>query len=166
MIFFLNESFDYQKTLIAKTFCWHNNNEIIGFVSLLNDKIELNTYKKKKIFEISKQNYRFYPAVKIARLGINKSFKHNNLGSQILSFIKTFMVVRNKTGCRFLTVDAYNKPEVLKFYEKNDLKYLTSKDQKEKTRTMYYDLILDYNQIIENSEIYNRIQSYISTCIY
>lgn len=76
------------------------------------------------------------------------------------------MVVKNKTGCRFITIDAYNKNNVLSFYQRNDFKFLTEKDKNETTRTMYYDLILDYNQIIENKEAYNKIQSYISECFY
>jgi len=41
-------------------------------------------------------------------------------------------------GCRFVTVDAYRS--ALSFYERNDFKYLTTKDEDEDTRAMYFDL--------------------------
>ena len=64
-----------------------------------------------------------------------------NLGSQILIFIKGWFAFNNKTGCRFLLVDAYNRPEVIKFYEKNDFTTVTTKDETKKTRLMFFDLM-------------------------
>lgn len=60
------------------------------------------------------------------------------MGSQILEFIKTLFTNNNRTGCRFITVDAYRA--ALSFYEKNGFKYLTENDLNEDTRLMYYDL--------------------------
>lgn len=56
-------------------------------------------------------------------------------------FIKNWFAAENKTGCRFLLVDAYNKPEIISFYQKNDFVLLTEKDEDRKTRSMYFDLI-------------------------
>ena len=49
----------------------------------------------------------------------------------------SFMV--RKTGCRFLTVDAYRTAEP--FYQKNGFLYLSSEDTGKATRLMFYDLI-------------------------
>ena len=58
----------------------------------------------------------------------------------------------NKTGCRFLIVDAYNCMVPLDFYQKNEFLFLFSTEQQEAenlgydmtkslhTRLMYYDL--------------------------
>lgn len=58
----------------------------------------------------------------------------------------------NKTGCRFLIVDAYNNEAPLGFYQKNEFLFLFSTEQQEAenlgydvaktlhTRLMYYDL--------------------------
>ena len=42
------------------------------------------------------------------------------IGSEALDFVKGwFYSSSNKTGCRFVIVDAVNDPQVLSFYEKN-----------------------------------------------
>jgi len=46
----------------------------------------------------------------------------------------------NRTGCRFMTVDAYNNPQVINFYQKNGFAFLSEADQKKETRSMYFDL--------------------------
>ena len=126
--FFNNNAIKYQDELLAKTFLWYNSNLTVGFISLLNDSIELKMRQKKQ--RLPKEKYfKYYPAVKIGRLGINKEYQCNNLGSQILQFIKTFMIVKNKTGCRFITIDGYNKEKVLNFYLKNGFKFYTENDK-------------------------------------
>lgn len=69
-----------------------------------------------------------------------------------MRFIKDwFRAEDNKTGCRFLVVDAYNDHRTLKFYEKNGFKFLHKNEDEEKqyflvkdnvitTRLMYFDL--------------------------
>ena len=58
-----------------------------------------------------------------------------------MDFIKAFFTIKNKTGCRFITVDAYNYPLTVNFYKKNGFEFLTSQDAKEDTRSMYFDLM-------------------------
>lgn len=69
---------------------------------------------------------------------MSEEFVHNGVGSQILDFVKALFTTNNRTGCRFITVDAYRA--ALHFYEQNGFKYLTDDDQFEDTRLMYYDL--------------------------
>lgn len=60
----------------------------------------------------------------------------------------------NRTGCRFLIVDALNRPETLHYYEKNGFHYLIEDERLEakymgigvgrlplNTRLMYFDLL-------------------------
>ena len=71
-----------------------------------------------------------------------------------MTFIKSWFIdAGNKTGCRFLIVDAYNENIPLNYYLKNGFKYLFSTEAQEveytgfetgthlKTRLMYFDLI-------------------------
>lgn len=95
---------------------------------------------------------RSYPAALIGRIGINEEFQGLRIGSQLIEFIKDwFRAEDNKTGCRFLVVDAYNNPRILNFYERNGFKYLHKSDEEElqyyricdneiTTRLMYFDL--------------------------
>lgn len=78
--------------------------------------------------------------MKIGRIGVNKEYQRRDIGTQMIDFIKRFFILENKTGCRFLTVDAYNKPRILKFYEDNGFTFYTEKDVNKQTRTMKYDL--------------------------
>ena len=95
-----------------------------------------------------------YPGVLIGRLGINVNFAHRGIGSELMEFIKSWFIdTGNKTGCRFLIVDAYNEEIPLRYYLKNGFTFLFStesqeaentgfdKDTKLRTRLMYFDLI-------------------------
>ena len=70
-------------------------------------------------------------------------------------FIKSWFVEPyNKTGCRYLVVDAYNEDVPMAFYKKNGFDFMFSTEEQEKsyrgivsdkplkTRLMYFDLIL------------------------
>ena len=111
------------------------------------------SYKLRKNIPRSKQMRR-YPGVLIGRLGINMDFAHRGIGSELMEFIKSwFLDAGNKTGCRFLIVDAYNEEIPLGYYQKNGFAFLFSsesqeaentgfdKDTKLRTRLMYFDLI-------------------------
>ena len=52
--------------------------------------------------------------------------------------IKSYFVVDNKTGCRFLTVDAY--ADAVPFYLKNVFVPLNEDDKDDDTRLLYFDL--------------------------
>lgn len=99
---------------------------------------------------------RTYPAVLIGRLGVNKDYQgaQFRIGAQIMDFInKWFLSADNKTGCRFILVDAVNDPHTLTYYERNGFKPLFRRESDEKafydiseteelrTRMYYFDLL-------------------------
>jgi len=59
-------------------------------------------------------------------------------GTLLLNFIKSYFVVDNKTGCRFLTVDAY--ADAVPFYLKNGFVPLNEDDKEDDARLLYFDL--------------------------
>ena len=67
-----------------------------------------------------------YPAVKLCRLAVDKQAWGNQIGSGILDYIKSMFVINNKTGCRFITVDAYLA--AVPFYEKNGFRMMNQED--------------------------------------
>lgn len=159
--FFLNDSMKYQKELLGKTYCFvskHDNNEIVAMFTLSNDSIRVDIIPNSRGKKVNKQipyekRMRRYPGVLIGRLGVNLRYRHLGIGSQILDFIKSWFVdVQNKTGCRFLVVDAYNEEPLLNFYCHNGFEFLFSSESQEaenlgyshdthlKTRLMYFDL--------------------------
>lgn len=143
--FLQSDSIHYQKKLLAVTYLVLSDElKIIGFFSLANDSLKDNDFEKwnslnRKV--TNRKRRKDYPAVKLVRLGVDKGQKGKGLGKEIVFFIKNWFVSENKTGCRFLLVDAYNKPETLNFYLKNEFSFLTIKDENKKTRLMYFDLI-------------------------
>ena len=55
--------------------------------------------------------------------------------------VKTMFLNDNRTGCRFITVDAYSNKATLNFYKnKNQFEFLWEKDSDEDTRIMWFDL--------------------------
>jgi len=114
-----------------------------------------NSRKKKLTANIPhEKNLSSYPAILIGRLGVNKDFGKRGIGSELIRFIRTIALNEDSwSGCRYLTVDAYNNEITRKYYEANGFLYLfsTEKQEKEyigipenkalKTRLMYFDLI-------------------------
>ncbi len=94
-----------------------------------------------------------YPAILIGRLGVNKKFKGNDIGKQLMDFIKSYSLIHFGNKCRFIIVDSYNHERPLKFYINNDFEFIFSTEEQEiiynglkkgeqlKTRSMYFDLI-------------------------
>ena len=161
--FFSRDAFLYETELLGKTYAWIDTSDtknILGLVTLANDSVKakyLSSSDRNRLQRSISNAKRgiCYPAVLIGRLGVASQFrgKGYNIGSQILDFIKGwFRTKDNKTGCRFIVVDAYNNPRTLHFYEKNGFKLLYKTEQEERdfleltdeepleTRFMFFDL--------------------------
>lgn len=111
----------------------------VAFVSFCNDAIQLSKSARRRMLPRKKQ-YPFLPAVKIARLGVQTPFQNKSIGTLLINMAKKLFLHDNRTGCRFMTVDAYNKPRVINFYKKNGFAFLSETDQNKDTRSMYFDL--------------------------
>ena len=160
--FFTKDCFAYAKELLGKTYCYkldEDSQKVVCAFTLANAGVRVsdlpNARKKKVESKIPHiKALKDYPAVLLARLGVSKDFRSLSIGSDVIEFVKLwFLDPYNKTGCRFLIVDAYNSPATLAFYEKNDFKMVFSSEQQEKdyrhldsgtalsTRLMFYDLM-------------------------
>ncbi len=59
-------------------------------------------------------------------------YASKGVGIELMNFIKDWFVDEsNKTGCRFIIVDAYNDTSPLAYYEKNGFNYLFSSEEQE-----------------------------------
>lgn len=160
--FFLNQSILYSTQLLGKTYCFlldSDQSPIACAFTVSNDSIKVNflpNSRKKRVIQgiPHSKRHRSYPAVLIGRLGVNKQLQGNHIGKELMDFIKDWFVSpENKTGCRFIVVDAYNELQVLHFYEDNGFHPLFSSEQQEReylslpidttlnTRLMIFDLI-------------------------
>lgn len=153
--FCMQDSYDYLKQLIAVTYFMENEEDTVLYFSLSNDKlsaIELpKSFWRKIKGTIPREKHRKdYPAVKIGRFAVNSKYRSGqHYGSMVLNFIKEWMKNGNKTGCRFITVDAYKG--AVPFYQKNNFKFMGSEEDMRYQRdlenpdslgtyAMYYDL--------------------------
>ena len=104
--------------------------------------------------ELRDKTMKRFPSVLIGRFATDSNFEGKGYGSAVMDFIKTLFRINNRTGCRFLIVDAYNNHRTLHFYEKNGFKYLIEDEESEatyvgvsknklplNTRLMYFDLL-------------------------
>ena len=144
--FILNASPLYREELLAVSYVAEND-EIgaVGYFSLANDRVSLSDFENNTAFNrfrrhrfVNEKRLKSYPAVKICRLGIDLSAKGFGVGSELLYFIKSYFIENNKTGCRFITVDAY--ASAVPFYLKNGFVPLTPDDENDATRLLYFDL--------------------------
>lgn len=144
--FLLQDSKKYLAQLLAVTYLIEYNGRTIAFFSVSNDKITVHDVDSnrrfKKLFQgpmPEGKRYKSYPAVKIGRFGTDKTIQNSGLGTQILDYIKGWFISENKTGCQYITVDAYKQS--LRFYEKNSFQYFTDTDKNADTRQMYFSLL-------------------------
>ncbi len=163
--FFSNDAFLYETELLGKTYAWINTadpSKILGLVTLANDSVKAqfmaNSARNRLQRSITNAKRGMnYPAVLIGRLGVSSEYRGKGLiiGSQILDFLKGwFRSFNNKTGCRFIVVDAYNNEKTMHFYKKNGFNLLYKSEQEERsflelspeepleTRFMFFDLKL------------------------
>ncbi len=141
--FFFEDSKGHSAQLLAVTYAYEVDGETVAFFSVLNDSIrkqELTRVDYKKLTEgiPHKKNYSSHPAVKIGRFAVAEKFQGQGHGKDLINFIKAFFIIKNKTGCRFITLDAYEG--AVGFYNKNGFKYLTIDDEGKTRRQMYLDL--------------------------
>ena len=97
---------------------------------------------EKKSYDIHQKKLEDIPAVKLARLAVDKNYQKQGVGTNILKWcIGYTLECSDRIAIRFITVDAY--PEKVNFYQKfnfivNQNKHYTKKDYQV---SMRYDLL-------------------------
>ncbi|MDR1342809.1 MAG: GNAT family N-acetyltransferase [Prevotellaceae bacterium] len=142
--FLLNDAKNYLKSMLAVTYIYQTETEIVSYFSLLNDNLSRDNDGKPAWNKVNRaipneKRRHTYPAVKIGRLAVSKKYAGLGLGSLMMLTVKNMFVNEpQRAGCRFITVDAYRN--ALPFYQKSYFKFLTERDADDDTRTMYFDL--------------------------
>lgn len=132
----------HQSELLAITYLvFDNNDSLVGYYTLSSDSMPATDIIRSK-FKSGKL-YHSYPAIKIGRFAIDKSYKGCDYGSIVMDFIKFNLANKQQeVASRYLLVDAYNNDKVISFYkEKNSFEFWTKEDKDSDTRLMYYDLM-------------------------
>jgi GNAT superfamily N-acetyltransferase len=137
--FFHSEFMDYDRQMLGKSYCFVSRQEprIAAAFTVANSSVRVDNMPKSKRNKLnrkipfSKQRSQ-YPAVLIAQLAVFDDYRGRNLGEEVLNFIKSWFIdPLNKTGCRYIVVDAVNNPKVLQFYLDNGFDFIFSSDLEE-----------------------------------
>lgn len=144
--FFAVDSAEGGRELLTVTYSALVNGDLAAFFSVSNDSLRRDDCRssaaeRRLLRHIPRhKRYRSLPAVKIGRLAVSLSAQAQGVGSDILDFVKAWFTTGNKTGCRFVIVDAYNRAEITRFYARNGFSFLLAEDAQDTTRLMYFDL--------------------------
>ena len=165
--FFTHDYADYAYQLLGKSYCFvkPETSEIICAFTVANSSVKVDSLPSnlrnklnRKIPNAKRRPQ--YPAVLVGQLAVSDLFSGHHVGDELLDFIKSWFIdPLNKTGCRYVIVDAVNHQKVFEYYQRNGFKFLFSSDEEEwtflhnkgqasttpiepmKTRLMYFDLI-------------------------
>ena len=160
--FFSADYLDYAEQLMGKTDAFleiENPSEIVCAFTVSNASIFTNHLPNARRKRVGKdvpwqKRDMIYPAVLIGRLGVNRKFMRKHVGTELMQSIKSWFVDEdNKTGCRYLVVDAYNEDIPIRYYRNNGFDFMFSTEEQEKqyrnisgdsplnTRLMFFDLM-------------------------
>ncbi len=143
--FLQDDAKKYLSDLMAVTYLLEDEagGKTVAYFSLLNDKIVFDPEQRSIWNRLSRRianakRRKTYPSVKIGRLAISQEYSGLGVGRDIIRLIKYMFTHGNRTGCRFVTVDAYR--DAVGFYQKCGFDFISEDDRNDQTRLMYYDL--------------------------
>ena len=141
----LNEYFHkdvkwHKEELLTQKYCLYERSApmlVLVLLDFCNDAVQLKNVPTEIDHRI---HYRLLPAVKLTRLGVAKPFQRKGIGTHALNMVKRLFITDNRTGCRFITVDAYNETRIIDFYQRNGFSPFNDKDKGNHTRSLFFDL--------------------------
>ena len=133
--FLKEDALQNQKQMLSVTFLWFFNDKLVSYITLLNDKINLEG-DLKHFFSGKGVYYKSLPSLKVGRLCVDDRFLRRGLGKLMMIFAreKAREINKDKAGCRFITVDS--KIDSIPFYLKLGFKPLQVG-----STAMYLDLL-------------------------
>ena len=165
--FFNHDALKYKDQMLSQTYFVRlkNSGAVVCAFSFSASSIktsDLPGSRRKKVKEYipREKSLKSYPAALIGRLGVASEFNGQGIGSQLIDAIKNICLFQFPNFLRYLLVDAYNEPAVIRFYQKNDFTLVFSTEEQEKetyrqspdeplrTRYMFYDMIQWRNRLM------------------
>lgn len=136
--FLQKDALRYYDGKIAVSYVLVSGGRVVGFFCLSNDAVEIRGRDKRKLQKEGKAQ-KTYPSIKIGRFAVDKARQHAGVGSYMIETVIGMALEHSlRMGCRYLTVDAYNKEGVRSFYLKNRFEVL--REEKDKPVLMYLDI--------------------------
>lgn len=116
--FLRDDAWRLQEQQVTRVYLGRYEGELVGYVAMLTDAVELKSPEKKKL-GLAHDDARWIPAVKVGRLAVSASFRdrYRGGGEALMRFaVATTLAVAENVGCRLVTVDAY--ASAFDFYKK------------------------------------------------
>lgn len=92
---------------------------LVGYITLTNDSVGM---EMSEVGELGLRNHvdlKFYPAIKICRLGIHQELQGLGVGQKLIQLaLGEILLTQSITAARLLITDAVNDLRVIEFYEK------------------------------------------------
>jgi len=165
--FFNHDAIEYKRQMLSQT-CFFRHKDSGAVVcafsfsasSIKTSDLPGSRRKKVKEYIPREKTLKSYPGILIGRLGVSTEFNGQGAGSQLIGFIKDFCLTNFPDFVRYLLVDAYNEPAVIRFYQKNKFTTVFSTEEQEKetyrqtpsetlqTRYMFYDMLQWRNKML------------------
>ena len=114
--FLQGDAIHNQQRRISVTYIWFFEEKLVGYLTLLNDRIHLEGDLKKH-FQDNGIHYNSLPALKIGRLCVDERYTRRGIGTLMIAFAveKADKIFLEIAGCKFITLEA--KRDSLQFYQ-------------------------------------------------
>lgn len=129
----------YQANSIARTYGLFDSNEkIIGYITLVCSEVVVDNKENNICVDNKLPKLTSYPAIKIARLAIDRRYQGKGLGNYMVSFSIALAkdMVMPHVGCRFVVVDS--KKTAVNFYERLGFTLLDTEYNKSKNEPVLF----------------------------
>jgi len=102
-----------QDSWLSRTYVVEHGTECAGYFTVLADAVRLDLREAKEAGSI----YAAAPAIKLARLGVCKRYRGNDLGSLALEYVAGLArSLSASIGVRYVTIDALNREKLIRWY--------------------------------------------------
>lgn len=150
--------FEYGRIAVKYRHCRinviENETDIIAYYSLAHDSLHIDSKDEDFYNElhgyIDSERVEFvekycsslvFPAIKIEHMAVNRKYQSLKLGTYLLDvIIGELLENEHWYGCQYITVDALNNKDTVKFYTRNKFQFVSLADHTQATRRMYRPL--------------------------
>ena len=140
--FLVEDAYNNQQLGISTTYLWFYNptNELVAYVTVLTDAIRVHGTQLGKMFVDMGVQYKTLPALKIGRMCVHEKYCGRGIGTYIIQYVMHILLeINEKSGCRFIVLDAKTDTGAHRFYTKSGFQVL--KQREKGTIPMFYDMI-------------------------
>jgi GNAT superfamily N-acetyltransferase len=140
-IFVQRHAKSYAEQMLAKSYGVFEGERLVGYVTLVCGQIEVDGGSPAPDLGEAQFAHRHYPAVKIARLAVDRRYRGTGLGRKLVDFSLGIArdTIASAVGCRFVVLDA--KPPSVAFYEKSGFRLINTGTNRARAEpVMFLDL--------------------------